>query len=281
MFNLLVGIDPHRPGGLRADRVLNHTDAQLRAAYLHEGKLNPVVLRFPAILMPEINDSLSSEQLAYIGRVTECKQDQSGVTFKLAHESLPPIPIRPTLWDLRQDLGIDDFEFRHMHWALKEADLFAVLYRLAIKDAPRPRIHGIDRLVTIVPNQVSVMMRFRADFDQVFDAVRAAAVSEGFECRRVLDIWERDAIIADIANLIMRSRIVVADLTDRNANVFYEFGLAHGIGREVLPITQDKADTFDVQHLRHIEYQNTETGRKDLTQKLVARFKAIRAEVQS
>jgi hypothetical protein len=277
MFNLVVGTDPHRGGSLRSDRVLSYTDPELRAAYIPTGKLAPSILGFPAILMPEIDSPSSPEQLAYVGRVIECKQDASGATFKVAHESLvPPIPIRPTLWDLRTDLGITDWEFGHTHWALKEADLFSVLYRHALKDLPRPRIHGVDRLLSIDADQVSVMIRFRPDFDQVFEAVKAAAESEDFKCHRVKDIWEKDAIITDIAMLIMRSRVVVADLTDRNSNVFYEAGLAHGMGREVIPITQDRADNFDVQHLRHIPYQNTEAGRAALAKQLMSRFKGIR-----
>ncbi|MBL8750924.1 MAG: hypothetical protein JNK78_17325 [Planctomycetes bacterium] len=279
MFNILIGIDPHRPGGFRSDRVLSYTDGQLRAIYFPSGKLGPSLLQLPAILMPEKESSSGPDQVAYIGRLTDCKQEGDGsVTFKLAHDPLPPIPIT-TLWDLRKELGIQDFEFHHTHWAIKEADLFSVLYQHALSDTPRPRIHGVDRYVPIDPDQISVMTRFRADFDQVFDAVKAAADSEDFKCHRVRDIWEREAVIADIGNLIMRSRVVVADLTDRNANVFYEYGLAHGVGREVIPITQDQADTFDVQHLRHIMYQNTEAGRADLTKKLLARFKAIRSEI--
>jgi hypothetical protein len=282
MFNLLVGIDPQRGGSLPSDRLLSHTDQGLRAVYLPAGKLDPRILRFPAILMPEVSGSPSSaEQVAHIGRVTDCRQEPGGgVVFTVAHGVLPPIPLRPTLWDLRQDLGIEDFEFQRTHWAFKEADLFEVLYRHSIDDTPRPRIHGVDHLLPIDPDQVSVMIRFRSDFDEVFEAVKEAAASADFKCHRVRDIWERDAIIADIANLIMRSRVVVADLTDRNANVFYEYGLAHGVGREVIPITQDQADTFDVQHLRHILYENTKIGRETLTKSLEARFRTIRRETK-
>lgn len=278
MFNILIGIDPHRPGGFRVDRLLSYTSEELRAIYFPDRKLNLALLQFPAILMPEKGQSSAPEQLAYVGRVLDCKQERDGgVAFKIAHDHLPPIPIA-SIWDLRKQLGIEDWEFGHTHWALKEADLFAALYQHALRDTPKPRISGVGRYLPSDSDQVSVMTPFRSDFEQVFTAVKAAAASEGFRCERVSDIWERDSIIVDIANLIMRSRVVVADLTNRNANVFYECGFAHGVGREVIPITQDKADTFDVQHLRHIVYHNTEAGRESLRQQLVARFKSIRAE---
>ena len=285
MFSLLTGIDPYRGGSLGSDRVLEHTEAELRTAYTPAGKLDLAILKLPAILMPEIDSKLSPsspEQLAYFGRIVECKPERAGVALKVAPDPLlPPIPIQPTLWDLREELGIADFEFRRTHWALKAPDLFETLYRHFLRDTRKPRVFGIDRLLRVDPDQVSVMIRFRADFDQVFEAVKRAAEPAGFKCHRVRDIWERDAIITDIANLIMQSRVVVADLTDRNANVLYECGLAHGVGREVVPITQDGADNFDVQHLRHVLYQNTEAGRAELTQRLLARFKSIRSQGDS
>jgi hypothetical protein len=56
-------------------------------------------------------------------------------------------------------------------------------------------------------------------------------------------MWENPAIIQDIVSLIDRSRVVICDCTGRNPSVFYEIGIAHTLGREVILITQNPEDS--------------------------------------
>jgi hypothetical protein len=73
-----------------------------------------------------------------------------------------------------------------------------------------------------------------------------------------------------------RSRVVVCDCTGRNPNVFYETGIAHTLGREVILITQNEHDIpFDLRHLRHIRYLDNTEGRGALTEALQARMQTI------
>jgi hypothetical protein len=84
-------------------------------------------------------------------------------------------------------------------------------------------------------------------------------------CRRADDIWENPAVIQDVVSLIDRSAVVVCDCTGRNPNVFYETGIAHALGREVILITQSEADIpFDLRHLRYVRYLNNGEGRAEL-----------------
>ncbi len=98
----------------------------------------------------------------------------------------------------------------------------------------------------------------------------------GFRSRRADDIWENPAIIQDVVSLIDRGRVVVCDCTGRNPNVFYEAGIAHTLGREVILITQAAQDIpFDLRHLRYIPYLNNGEGRAALVGSLQGRFQAI------
>lgn len=45
----------------------------------------------------------------------------------------------------------------------------------------------------------------------------------------------------DVISLIWRSRVVIADFTTRNLNVFYETGIAHTLGGDVIQIAQPSA----------------------------------------
>ena len=66
------------------------------------------------------------------------------------------------------------------------------------------------------------------------------------------------SIIDDICNSILGADVVVADCTGQNPNVFYELGIAHTLGKDVILLTQSIDDIpFDISHLRFIEYENT------------------------
>ncbi len=76
-------------------------------------------------------------------------------------------------------------------------------------------------------------------------------------------------VMEDIWSAINSASIIVADVTGRNPNVFYELGIAHTLGKSVIVITQDKSDVpFDIQRLRFIEYADNQDGYEILESKL-------------
>lgn len=58
-----------------------------------------------------------------------------------------------------------------------------------------------------------------------------------------------------IFNQISKAGIIVADMTGRNPNVFYEVGYAHALGKITLLLTQNADDIpFDLKHRQHTVY---------------------------
>ena len=97
------------------------------------------------------------------------------------------------------------------------------------------------------------------------------------ECKRADDIWDNSILIQDVFDLIYTSKAVITDFTDRNPNVFYETGVAHTLGKIVIPITQSVGDIpFDLRHHRALTYLSNTEGlqklEKDLEKKLVKVF---------
>lgn len=134
-------------------------------------------------------------------------------------------------------------------------------------DVPAEEING---------NLVSVMMPFNGELSSVYDAIQEAASVVGLECKRADDIWEHSTVIQDVFSLIFRSHIVVCDFTGKNPNVFYEAGIAHTLGKHVVPITQSEQDIpFDLSHHRYYKYLNNSEGRENLKQDLVSRFETL------
>jgi hypothetical protein len=126
------------------------------------------------------------------------------------------------------------------------------------------------------PNLVSVMMPFSPQFGRVYDAIKRAARAVGLNCMRADDIWQDSVLIQDIFSLIVRSRIVVCDFSDKNPNVFYEAGIAHTPGKHVVPITQNGGDVpADLRHHRYLQYLNNGEGLQALESQLASRLASI------
>ena len=118
---------------------------------------------------------------------------------------------------------------------------------------------------------VFVLLPFTEPFNTIYtDHIKPSIESiEGLSCLRADDIYDNRPIIEDIWRCTNEARIIISELTGRNANVFYETGIAHTIGKEVILITQSMDDVpFDLKHLRCIVYEYTPRGIKNLEDNL-------------
>lgn len=127
------------------------------------------------------------------------------------------------------------------------------------------------------PNLIAVMMPFGPAFTPVYGAIKAACASTGrFHAQRADDIWDATTVIQDVFSLIFRSHAVVCDYTGRNPNVFYEAGIAHTLGKIVVPITQSSGDVpFDVSHHRYLAYLPNGEGLKSLEENLGRHLRSL------
>jgi len=83
-------------------------------------------------------------------------------------------------------------------------------------------------------------------------------------------------VIQDIFSLLLRSSTVIVDFTGRNSNVMYETGIAHTLGKLVVPISQSLSDVpFDIVHHRVLKYLPNTEGYADLTSKLKAKLEQV------
>lgn len=101
-----------------------------------------------------------------------------------------------------------------------------------------------------------VMMPFGQWQDVYYRDVFAPAIKEaGMEPVRADELFSTGTVIEQIWEQIQKSKILLADLTGKNANVFYELGLAHAARKPVVFTSGDVSDVpFDLRHLRVIVY---------------------------
>jgi hypothetical protein len=119
---------------------------------------------------------------------------------------------------------------------------------------------------------VFVLMPFDPSFDDIYKfGIKGAAEDAGAYAERVDEQIFMEGILDHIFNQINKADVIVADLTGRNPNVFYEVGYAHALGKTVLPLTQKADDIpFDLKQRQHTVYGGKiETLRRELTEKLI------------
>ena len=101
-----------------------------------------------------------------------------------------------------------------------------------------------------------VISPFGGYYERYFEEVYEPAVlAAGLEARRADDLYRPSAIVNDIWSYVREARLLLADLTGKNPNVFYELGLAHACSKPVILLTQSMEDVpFDLRSLRVITY---------------------------
>ncbi len=277
MFNLLMQYQPWEPGRdtVAVGRLFEYTGTEVSRQF-KAGDGSPLLARlmeYPCLFMREGID----DQVAHVGYITRAKVSGSDIAFEYNLDpEVPPI-LNSTIYANKISFDMPEpFEFSRSHWAVKDVDLYRMLLRLVRPRRQRPVVFEIAEHEQIEAELVSVMMPFSPAFDDVYKSIQKAATAASLRCRRADDIWEAPSIIKDVVSLIDRARIVICDCSDRNPNVFYETGIAHTLGREVVLLVQKEEDIpFDLRHLRYIPYRNNTRGRHKLAEDLGARLQAI------
>jgi hypothetical protein len=126
-----------------------------------------------------------------------------------------------------------------------------------------------------------VLMPFDPKFDDVYKlGVQQTAKRFGISAERVDEqIFHKENILERIYNQIATADFIIADMTDRNPNVFYETGYAHAKGKTCLLLTSNADDIpFDLKHHRHIIYGNSI---QNLILQLERELPAVKSEVEN
>ncbi len=114
---------------------------------------------------------------------------------------------------------------------------------------------------------VFIATPFSDEFKQVREAVRETFEQSGWEVAVAEDMTARSASIASLVyEMIERSDLVVADVSNSNPNTMYELGIAHGLRKNtILLVRTDSSESirFDLSSYQMLTYKNPgELGRQ-------------------
>jgi nucleoside 2-deoxyribosyltransferase len=117
---------------------------------------------------------------------------------------------------------------------------------------------------------VFVLMPFDNQFDDVYKlGIKATCEDLNTYCERLDEQIFEENMLERIYNQINKADIIVADLTGKNANVFYETGYAHALNKKVILLTKSADDIpFDLKHYSHIIYSNIINLKEELKKRV-------------
>ena len=119
-----------------------------------------------------------------------------------------------------------------------------------------------------------VMMPFGTWFDRYYQDIYIPAIREaGFEPVRADELFSTGSVVEQIWEQIEKAIVLLADLTEKNPNVFYELGLAHAARKPVV-FTSGKLDDvpFDLRHLRVVLYDVREPAWAEKLRRSITEF---------
>jgi ribosomal protein L7/L12 len=129
-----------------------------------------------------------------------------------------------------------------------------------------------------------VVMPFGGKFDRYYSNVFAPAIeAAGLRARRADSIFRPSPILDDIWALTRQATLLLADMTGKAPNVFYEVGLAHALARPVVLVASSLEDVpFDLRGLRVLIYdKDNESWGEDLRSQITSSMRETLRDTRS
>jgi hypothetical protein len=164
---------------------------------------------------------------------------------------------------------------RVLRACLKTADFCSDCRSLILEEMGKGKITlqqfvAIYRILDFVAHRKScfVLMPFEKRFKRLYTGrIKPILTNRKWVCNISEEIHEGREVISIIWEQILRADLIIADLSGRNPNVFYELGYAHALGKRALLLTQEINDVpFDLRHRQLVEYTATPKGYRNLSQ---------------
>ena len=115
------------------------------------------------------------------------------------------------------------------------------------------------------PPRAFVIMQFTSPYNELYsEVVRPICGELDVNAVRADETYDPGLIIADVTHQIDEAKVVIAEITPANPNVYYELGYAHARGKPTILIADRKMDKlpFDVSPFRTLFYENSIDGKR-------------------
>jgi hypothetical protein len=247
-----------------------------------------MVFRSSAILklIDRIENIVDALNLAIDGKLkdgTRLQYEKLKLATDTLKDMLPQDFFNETFSDFKRHLGFvshyfdkGDFEWMKSNASdLKERDLPSIkgeVYEFVRTLSPESKSYCFkigtqcSKEISVNQKQVFVGMPFRKKFEDVYK-LGIVPVLE----KHKLKPWKADEepsnidILCKICENLQESKYAIMNITDWNANVLFEVGLAYGLGKNVILIKDKESEVpVDLRGMEYRQYESIEDLSKEL-----------------
>jgi len=125
-----------------------------------------------------------------------------------------------------------------------------------------------------------VIMQFTSEYQELYsDVIKPVVEKFALNAYHAGEVFRPGIVLEDIVQGIVESKLIIAEITPPNQNVFYELGYAHALRKPAILLAEEgKALPFDISGYRCLFYENSIGGKRKVEEGLVKHLSAILRE---
>lgn len=220
-------------------------------------------------------DERPAEAEAPLNITERSGETNSEATIRERAAPLASVPLDlPTLVEQALEVASDDIELL-VRRALQvhDAQKHMAAQNTPTGDMRVNPIFGKPQQYVQFQADIFMIMPFRDAYDTVYKSIILPVVTSlNLTIKRGDEFASpQGSIMAEVWAALNACKLVIVETTEINANVYYELGIAHTLGKPAILLTQNQEPEkipFDIRHLRFLVYENTISGGRKLEEDL-------------
>lgn len=120
------------------------------------------------------------------------------------------------------------------------------------------KANGINENDLIVDSRlIFVLTPFHDKYAEDYEVIKKVCSEAGFKCVRGDETFFKGDIFPEMLKLIVKARLIIANINGRNPNVFYELGISQALDKAVLLVSSEPDKLpIDIKSKRFLIYQS-------------------------
>lgn len=139
------------------------------------------------------------------------------------------------------------------------------------------QMHIRDFKVMPAEPRAFIIMEFSSPFNEIYaDVIKKTCENNGLKAINANEIYGPGLIVSDVVQEILSAKVIIADITPLNANVFFEVGYAFAENKPTILLAEKQTTLpFDLSPFRVLFYENSIAGKAKVEHALEKHLKSI------
>ena len=117
------------------------------------------------------------------------------------------------------------------------------------------------------------MTPFHPRYYSQYEVIKSTIEELGLQCTKGDDSTKNENILSHIVVEICKSNLIIANISGKNPNVFYELGIAQALGKRTIVVAEAESEIpFNLSNNRLLMFINGKQLREKLKKWLVNSF---------